>query len=1508
MNKNRWQVLRVLIPLLIFILGCDTGGTPPPISVTYGNAYLAVMGEATRLAPGSNAAFLVQVRDPRNEEAPVVADAEVSVHLLESQGNGSTKVFAGYTDRNGVVAVRFPTPAEMEPGEHQMVIETTVNRQRRVLQQPVYVGRVYNVLISTDKPVYQPGQTIHIRTLALDALDLHAADGQTVTFTVSDPQGNKLLRSDIPASRYGVASLDFPLDTLAPSGDYIITAELGAAASSRSVEVKPYTLPRFAITFKTDKPFYMPDDTVTGSVEARYFFGKPVAGGQVTIRGSVTADNITTQVLEISGVTNAEGIFVYEFTTPASFAGRLNNRKAKVDINIAVTDTANHREEEDEEITVAERILLIDAVPESGTLRPGLENLIYIDVSYPDGAAAQAGLVVSGRGLEPITTTTDIYGLAVISLTPPSRNLLALQVVATDAAGNVVEQPLTLGGEMSDAGGILLRPDRTAYAVGDTMNLDIYVAGGLETVFLDVIKDRQTFALQELPVNDGVAQVAIPLDGSLLGTLEINAYAALPDALLSDRRLVLVEPAAAAIDVTADAEVYRPGDTARLDIAVTRDGAPMPGVVGVAIVDESVFSIAEQEPGFARSYFLLDRELQEPRYGLHGYADLEDADSPYDGAPPSIQFAQRGRQLALAGWFAQELAAQADEAVAAAPAAPDQPLAALPWGNRLYLLAPLAGIALYDGSRRRRQLLIALVIFSLGAFVWGACSAPAAAPAPLEAPAEETASTDAAAGAPDSQPPRLRQYFPETLYWQPEVETDSQGRARLDVPIADSITTWRVSLLASDEFGNLGSADVGLRVFQDFFVEPELPRFLTVGDEVEAPISLFNYLDRPQTVELTFQADDWFEFLDADSITVELAANEVAGVSVPIRITGFGQQEFVVTARGDALSDAVARSVEVLPNGQPLATVHNGQLAAAQSFTLQVPADAVPGASRATLRIYPSVIAEAVQGMEALLAEPYGCFEQTTSTTYPNVLVLDYLRRTGGDPAVAARAERLIALGYQRLLGFEVLSEPGGFSLYGDAPAVPAITAYGLQEFSDMSEVAFVDPALLDRIVAYLESRQFADGSWLLDRYSASAASADEGRIISTAYVVWGLADSGHADSYAVARGLDYLSGALAQAAAAPGASGGAGSSERRPGNREDKAGAASPVAAGAQAAAGYPSARAATPSGPTVLSPYALALVANAYVAAGADATPLLDELLERSTVSDTGGRYWPSAVYNFFGGYGESVTIETTALVAQALLRAGYALPQAQETLAYLTANRDESGGFYTTQATIQALKALILAAASDAEQETATITVTLTGADGSTAIRTLTVDDANADVMQQFVFDNIEDGATIAVAVEGERTLPFQLVTDYYLPWGTAAVAAGDAPVQVDVRYDRTEIAVNETVDVEAVVEVVRAERNDTLIVAVGVPPGFTPDTAGLERLERNHRIDRYELLGNRIVFYLSGLTSGDRLVLPYALQAHYVVRAQTPSGAAYNYYAPDAGAVLAPQRIVVTLAAP
>ena len=72
-------------------------------------------------------------------------------------------------------------------------------------------------------------------------------------------------------------------------------------------------------------------------------------------------------------------------------------------------------------------------------------------------------------------------------------------------------------------------------------------------------------------------------------------------------------------------------------------------------------------------------------------------------------------------------------------------------------------------------------------------------------------------------PPRVRQRFPETLLWRPELITDDQGQATLDIELADSITTWRLSTSAVSGAGQLGGAEFPMRVFQPFFVDLNLP-------------------------------------------------------------------------------------------------------------------------------------------------------------------------------------------------------------------------------------------------------------------------------------------------------------------------------------------------------------------------------------------------------------------------------------------------------------------------------------------------------------------------------------------------------------------------------------------------------------------------------------------------------------------------------------------------------------
>src|SRR5262249_25428208 len=179
---------------------------------------------------------------------------------------------------------------------------------------------------------------------------------------------------------------------------------------------------------------------------------------------------------------------------------------------------------------------------------------------------------------------------------------------------------------------------------------------------------------------------------------------------------------------------------------------------------------------------------------------------------------------------------------------------------------------------------------------------------------------------------------------------------------------------------------------------------------------------------------------------------------------------------------------------------------------LNFPVAAIPDASKIFVRLYPGPLSQVIEGMDSLLRMPGGCFEQTSSSTYPNVLALDYMKRTKKlTPEVHAKAEGYIANGYQRLLTFEVPG--GGFSWFGQAPANKILTAYGLMEFFDMSKVHDVDPKLIARTQQWLAAQQQADGSWkpdtqFINEGATNRYNSDVLRI--TAYIAWSLENTGY--------------------------------------------------------------------------------------------------------------------------------------------------------------------------------------------------------------------------------------------------------------------------------------------------------------------------------------------------------------------------------------------------------------
>jgi MG2 domain/Alpha-2-macroglobulin bait region domain/Macroglobulin domain MG3 len=594
-----------------------------------------ILGQSSYLA-GSRAAIRVLIADTNNR--PIAGESSLRIELL-APNQPAQALFAGRVNRRGAVDAQLGFPAALTGGAQlHFVAETPIGSAE--FTQPIRLEDKVSILLTTEKPLYQPGQTIHIRALALNRADRHASAGP-LTFEIEDSRGNKVYRKNTATDAFGIASAEFTLADEVNLGAYHLHALMGdpeAPANSAEIafNVDRYVLPKFKVSIDFSsvngkpKRDYRPGDHVTGTIHANYFFGEPVANATVSLKASAM-DVTLNQAASASGTTNKDGTWRFDLELPDYFAGRpLTNGAAPVLLEATVEDSSGHAETRGEPVTVSQSSLLVTAVPEGGALIPGLENRVYLLASYPDGSPAQATLtmhlpkpvdripVFGEKPAQPWKVETDASGVAVVSFVAGAETS-SLSVDAADAQGNHASAEIPL---QSRAGSdqILLRASRSVLKVGDRLDLTVLSTSPTGSAYIDLVRDGQTILTRDVDLVNGQATLSLDATPEMAGTLDIHAYRFGADAqAIGDHRIVFVQPAQDLhIENTADASQYRPGSEAQIHFRVTDGhGDAVPAALGLQVVDEAVFALAEKQPGFAKVFFYLEQELMKPRYEIH---------------------------------------------------------------------------------------------------------------------------------------------------------------------------------------------------------------------------------------------------------------------------------------------------------------------------------------------------------------------------------------------------------------------------------------------------------------------------------------------------------------------------------------------------------------------------------------------------------------------------------------------------------------------------------------------------------------------------------------------------------------------------------------------------------------------------------------------------------------------------------------------------------------------------
>ncbi len=1672
-----------------------------------------IIGQKKWIA-GSQAALRVIVT--RSDNGAPVENAAVQAVIFANTPTGKF-----LTDADGIAQVTVDIPSEIQGNQElQIIVQSPLGENTISSQIDVVPGT--KIFLSTDKPVYQPNQVIHIRALAAHKTSGEPLANRKVILEVFDGKGNKVFKQEPITSEFGIVSADFQLADEVNQGDYKIQALLNDEISEKTIQVYEYVLPKFRVSIHTKEKFYAPGDKVSGTVEARYFFGKPVAGAKVTLVANCF-DVGFNEFAKTEVTTNEKGMTEYQFTIPDRLVGQPQFKgNTIVQMDVRVRDTADHEEQKIHTFHVAVDPIQIEAIPESGRLIPQVENEIFLAASTPDGGVAKPELTVSSKFLDkPVKVQCDENGIASIRLTPriPEKpndeNVTAVtRAIQTVTYASSLDSPeLNIIAETngkkininkkldmeSEESNLLLRVNKGVYQVGDVLELAVLSAAApSESVFVDVLKNDQTVLTKTVRLKEGRGTLSLPLDNQLAGSLTINAYIIGSGGITirDTRQVVVLRNDDLHIEITTDREEYQPGQPAQLKIAVTDPkGEPVRAALGMNVVDESVYSLSEKEPGLAKVFFAIERELMQPKVEIHGYqldkvVRLSASDYQKNANLSKALFAKLDTlteySINLDTALEKEQKAQTDldqihnllqwkmlpatfqpidvaEAMLFLQESPSLVPTIDPWGRPYRLIldkepdnpekgnififsAGRDGISRSKDDLRVRNYNQPTIVSASGTRIAGEIRYPTdlvisqnlggsnilesqdrqntyfiqesisikvmskyrnfdrveplaalgeAAPGvggmygmgmmgmrgaeneeetPLLVDSERedlvslgyagkdtvrkipiggyldtsytydfkdtfagdiqrndlpgdgidkgqvidiyggqllkeglerlgiSANLDDASGNPlvvngqidfnqlkqlmDKLPDgkallqesnaqvsqiidkikelssdiqeaatknqksvRVRRYFPETLFYTPEAITDDNGLLAINLPPADSITTWRMSAMANAKNGALGDATAAIKVFKPFFIDLDLPVALIQNDEVTIPVGVYNYLPQTQAVRINLERAPWFTLLEGDlQHTITIAANEVASVTYRIRADRLGRQPITVYAWGSQDSDAIGKSIEVRPNGSAQYITQNGRLTGSLQHTIAFPEERVEGADKLFVKIYPGFFSQVVEGLDAILQMPYGCFEQTSSTTYPNILALQYMKLTGKiTPAIEMKAKEYINLGYQRLLTFEI--DGGGFEVFGNPPATRILSAYGLMEFADMIQVHPIDANVIARTQAWLMGQMQEDGHWEPDQNYAHAEmwkSIQDNKILSTAYVALALAKTG-AHGH-LSQTWNYLTQHANEAKDA-----------------------------------------------------YTLAILCNAMLAIDREnpATKrCVQRLVDLSTVEEDRVPWSSEASMSF--ARGSHASVETTAWAALALIEDGRFQRETGKALNWIIDQKDPHGTWGTTHGTVLALKALVNALGKQTQECDATVLVHVNGKEAAR----LEIKPETSDLFRQLDLTEFarEDNNEVEIDLEGEGSLLYQVVGKYFVPWKTEPKTASQ-PFDIQVQYDRSELRRNDTVTCQIQAANQKPYRVEMVMIDIGIPPGFRVEQPTLDEYVNDKTIAKYSLTPRQMLIYLQSMEGGQTVKLNVPMKATLPMVAKAPESTIYEYYNPEQKKASPPQELEV-----
>jgi hypothetical protein len=536
-----------------------------------------------------------------------------------------------------------PKLRDVEPGDDiafEILMEAADGRMIKLTDNLKVAVPEYLTHLTTDRPLYRPGETVRFRSLTLDRFSFKPAEEKFhLRYRIVGPNNVEVYKQEVAAivagpnkepiqgpmgeALQGVGAGEFALPEDLPLGQY--TLHVGEVndrftEEKRTFLVNRWHAPRFQKELKFQRDTYNPRDQVKMNARVVPIKGAPAGGAiNVTARLIVSGDPVWSERFPV----DREGRVAFECELPKQLP------KGTATIILECDDGVGPTEKLAREVPILVRNIQVDFYPEGGDLIADVQNRVYFQArTLADYPADIAGKIVSDKGdiVAHVQTESDDkepginQGMGVFSFVPENGRRYRLVVDAPAGIERTIALPAVKTG-----GVIMTTPQLVAE---NEIQVELMSVKERRALLVGAYCRGRLLAHQVVragawqPVN-----VTLRPNVDAAGVYRITVFemTGTPEEIVfnpvAERLVYRKSSARLDVMVTTDRPQYPPGAPVLLKLeALNEKKVRVPALAMVAVVDANVLKRADEKTARGMpTHFLLTNEVKSPE-------ELENAD------------------------------------------------------------------------------------------------------------------------------------------------------------------------------------------------------------------------------------------------------------------------------------------------------------------------------------------------------------------------------------------------------------------------------------------------------------------------------------------------------------------------------------------------------------------------------------------------------------------------------------------------------------------------------------------------------------------------------------------------------------------------------------------------------------------------------------------------------------------------------------------------------------------